>query len=81
MNKDKVGEPFQYPNTFLLSYLVMLKYTFIYHIDRHRGYCTRGHARGKVSSIPDYTTISRRINKLNLKLKDESSSKEYIKDD
>jgi hypothetical protein len=54
----------------------MLKYTFIYLIYRHRGYCTRGHARGKVPSIPVYITISRRINKLNLKLKDDGSSKE-----
>jgi len=30
MNKDKVGEPFHYPNTFLLI-LDMLKHTFIYH--------------------------------------------------
>src|SRR5262245_33187409 len=26
MNKDKIGEPFHYPNTFLLSYLTMPKY-------------------------------------------------------
>ncbi len=42
----------------------------------------QGHARGKVPSIPDYTTISRRINKLNIKVEDtvtkESTKAEYI---
>jgi hypothetical protein len=30
----------------------------------------QGHAHGKVPSIPDYTTINRRINRLNIKIKD-----------
>ncbi len=30
----------------------------------------QGHAKGKVPSIPDYTTISRRINRLDIKIKD-----------
>jgi hypothetical protein len=30
----------------------------------------QGHTKGKVPSIPDYTTISRRINKLDIKIKD-----------
>jgi IS5 family transposase len=30
----------------------------------------QGHAKGKVPSIPDYTTINRRINRLNIKIKD-----------
>jgi hypothetical protein len=28
------------------------------------------HAKGKVPSIPDYSTISRRINKMDIKIKD-----------
>jgi len=36
MNKDKIGEPYHYPNTFLLSYLAMPKRTFICHIDKPR---------------------------------------------
>ena len=33
MNKDKVGEPFHYPNTFLLL-LDMPKHIFIFHTDK-----------------------------------------------
>ena len=44
----------------------------------------KGHAKGKVPSIPDYTTISRRINRLNIKVEDaiiadnESTKDNYI---
>ena len=76
-NKDKVGEPFHYPNTFLL----LLGYAKVYF---HLPYIqtkgiTQGHAKGKVPSIPHYTTINRRINKLNIKVEDtvtEGSSKD-----
>jgi hypothetical protein len=68
MNKDKVGEPFHYPNTFLL----LLGYAKVYfHLPyRQTEGIAQGHAKGKVPSIPDYTTISRRINKLDIKIKD-----------
>jgi formyltetrahydrofolate synthetase len=36
----------------------------------------QGHAHGKVPSIPDYTTINRRINRLDIKIKD-TDSKEF----
>src|SRR6476620_9357456 len=68
------------PTPFSFFDLVMLKYTFICHLDKHkRRYCTRGHAKCKVPSIPDYTTINRRINRLNIKIKDtdNKSSKEF----
>ncbi len=32
----------------------------------------QGHAHGKVPSIPDYSTISRRINRLDIKIQDKS---------
>ena len=57
----------------------MLKYIFICHIDKPRE-LQEGHAKGKVPSIPDYTTINRRINKLNIKVKD-TVTKESTKDD
>ncbi len=65
MNKDKVGEPFHYPNTFLL----LLGYAKAYfHLPyRQTEGITQGHAKGKVPSIPDFTTINRRINRLNIK--------------
>jgi hypothetical protein len=65
MNQGKIGEPFHYPNTFLL----LLGYAKIYF---HLPYIqtegiTQAHAKGKVSSIPDFTTINRRINRLDIK--------------
>jgi DDE family transposase len=69
MNKDKVGEPFYYPNTFLL----LLGYTKVYfHLPyRQTEGIAPGHAKGKVPSIPHYTTISRRrIIRLNIKVED-----------
>jgi DDE family transposase len=80
MNKDKVGEPFHYPNTFLL----LLGYAKAYfHLPyRQTEGIAQGHAKGKVPSIPDFTTINRRINKLNIRIKDTANSKkskdEYI---
>jgi hypothetical protein len=50
MNKDKVGEPFHYPNTFLL----LLGYAKVYfHLPyRQTEGITQAHAKGKVPSIP-----------------------------
>ena len=58
MNKNKVGEPFHYPNTFL----PLLGYAKVYFHPPYRQTkegIAQGHARGKVPSIPDYSTISR----------------------
>ena len=75
MNKDKVGEPFHYPNTFLL----LLGYAKAYfHLPfRQTEGIAQGHAHGKVPSIPDYSTISRRINRLDIKIKEDNKSKEF----
>jgi hypothetical protein len=57
MNKYKVGdEPFHYPNTFLL----LLGYAKAYfHLPyRQTEGIAQGHAKGKVPSIPDYSTIN-----------------------
>ena len=77
MNKDKVGEPFSYPDTFLL----LLGYAKVYfHLPyRQTEGIAQGHAKGKVPSIPHYTTINRRINKLDIKIKD-NTSKEFEDD-
>ncbi len=50
MNKDKIGEPFHYPNTFLL----LLGYAKVYfHLPfRQTEGIAQGHAKGKVPSIP-----------------------------
>src|SRR6478672_6372824 len=76
MNKDKIGEPFHYPNTFLL----LLGYAKAYFHLQYRQTEERiaqGHTRGKVPSISDYTTIKRRINRLDIKIKDNKNNKEF----
>ncbi len=79
MNKDKVGEPFHYPDTFVL----LLGYAKAYfHLPyRQTEGIAQGHAKGKLPSIPDYTTINRRINRLDIKLNDNKNKDfegEYI---
>src|SRR6476469_4855192 len=79
MNKDKVGEPFHYPDTFLL----LLGHAKAYfHLPyRQTEGITQAHAKGKVPSIPDYTTINRRINKLNIQINNNKysvSKHEYL---
>jgi hypothetical protein len=66
MNEGKVGEPFHYPNSFLL----LLGYARVYfHLPyRQTEGIVRAHAEDKIPSIPDYITISRRINKLDVKV-------------
>ena len=74
MNQDKVGEPFHYPNTFLL----LLGYAKVYfHLPyrQTKEGITQAHAKGKVPSIPNYTTINRRINRLDIKIKDTIDNK------
>jgi len=58
MNKYKVGAPFHYPDTFL----PLLGYAKAYfHLPyRQTEGIAQGHAKGKVPSIPHYTTINRR---------------------
>ena len=75
MNKDKVGEPFHYPNTFLL----LLGYAKAYfHLPyRQTEGIAQGHANGKVPSIPDYTTISRRINRLDIKIENDDKNEQF----
>ena len=77
MNKDKVGEPFRYPNTFLL----LLGHAKAYfHLPyRQTEGMAQGHAKGKVPSIPNYSTINRRISRLDVKIND-NKSKEFEND-
>ena len=79
MNKDKVGEPFHYPNTFLL----LLGYAKAYfHLPyRQTEGIAQGHAKGKVPSIPHYTTINRRINRLDIKIKDTDNKDKEFEDE
>jgi Transposase DDE domain len=66
MNHDKVGEPYDYPN----SFIQLLGYMRAYFRLPYRQ--TEGviiaHASTKVPGIPHYSTISRRINRLEIKI-------------
>ena len=79
MNKDKVGEPFHYPNTFLL----LLGYAKAYfHLPyRQTEGIAQGHAKGKLPSIPDFTTINRRLNKLNIQINNNNNNKDNVSKD
>ena len=79
MNKDKVGEPFHYPNTFLL----LLGYAKAYfHLPyRQTEGITQAHAKGKVPSIPDFSTINRRINKLNIPINNNNNNNNKLSKD
>src|SRR6476469_3879025 len=79
MNKDKVGEPFHYPDTFLL--LLGYAKTYFHLPYRQTEGITQAHAKGKVSSIPHYTTISRRVNRLDIKIKDLDKKNKQFKDE
>ena len=68
MNRDKVGEPFQYPNTFLL--LLACQSVISSSLSANRGYCKRTCQR-KIAINPRYSTINRRINRLDIKVIDD----------
>ena len=42
---------------------------------------TQGHAKGKVPSIPDFTTINRRINRLDIRIKEDDNKNKEFQDD
>jgi hypothetical protein len=66
MNEDIIIEPFHFSNTFLLliGYAKVISSAIL---EIEEG-IARWHVHGKVISIPDYTKISRRINRLDIKI-------------
>ena len=55
----------------------MPRRTFIFPYRQTEG-IAQGHAKGKIPSIPHYTTINRRINRLDIKIKDtDNKDKEF----
>ena len=84
MNKDKVGKkPFHYPtNSFLLLLLGYANKAYFHLPYRQtKEGIAQGHAKWKVPSISDYTTINRRINRLDIKIKDNKSNNKEFEDD
>ena len=69
MNQGKEGRKFVYPN----SFIKLLAYMRIYfHLPyRQTEGVVREHASNTLPSIPDYSNISRRINKLDIKIWDD----------
>jgi len=74
MNRGKTGEPFLYPDTFVL----MLGYAKAYfHLPyRQTEGIVKGYTGDKIPSIPDFSTISRRINRLDLKIENKNRTRE-----
>ena len=67
MNHGKVGEPYNYPD----SFMQLLGYTRAYfHLPYRQTQegVVMAYASTKLPCIPDYSTISRRINKLDIKI-------------
>jgi hypothetical protein len=69
LNKDKIGKraisisQYFFPSTWICQCIFHLPY-------RQSEGIAQGHAHGKLPSIPHYTTINRRINRLNIKVED-----------
>jgi len=72
MNKYKRGRKFVYPDSFIRSLGYMKAY---FHLPyRQTEGVVREHASNTLQSIPDYSRICRRINKLNIKICDDKSN-------
>jgi hypothetical protein len=66
MNKDKEGRKFVYPDSFIKLLGYMRAY---FHLPyRQTEGVVREHASNTLPSIPDYSNISRRINRLDIKI-------------
>jgi IS5 family transposase len=66
LNQGKVGEPYDYPDSFIQLLGYMRAY---FHLPyRQTEGVVNSHASTKVPGIPHYSTINRRINKLEIKI-------------
>ena len=66
MNHGKVGEPYNYPDSFIQLLGYMRAY---FHLPyRHTQGVVIAHASTKVPRIPNYSTISRRVSRLDIKI-------------
>ena len=80
MNKDKEGRKFVYPDSFIKLLGYMRAY---FHLPyRQTEGVVREHASNTLPSIPDYSNISRRINRLDIKISsDDDVNKSNLFDD
>ncbi len=79
MNKDKEGRKFVYPDSLIKLLGYMRAY---FHLPyRQTEGVVREHASNTLPSIPDYSNISRRINRLDIKIIDDDITKSNLHDD
>jgi Transposase DDE domain len=79
MNKDKEGRKFVYPDSFIKLLGYMRAY---FHLPyRQTEDVVREHASNTLPSIPDYSNISRRINRLDIKISDDDDKSNLFDDD
>ncbi len=79
MNKEKEGRKFVYPDSFVKLLGYMRAY---FHLPyRQTEGVVREHASNTLPSIPDYSNISRRINRLDIKIIDDDITKSNLHDD
>ena len=69
MNKGKEGRKFVYPDSFI-KLLGYMKDIFSFTIQITEG-VVRKHTSNTLPSVPDYSNISRRINRLDIKINDD----------
>ena len=76
MNYGKKGVQYYYPD----SFVELLGYMRVYfHLPyRQTEGVVRAHANEKVPSIPDYSTINRRVNKLDIKINEKVDNDNVI---
>ena len=78
MNREKEGRKFVYPDSFIKLLGYMRAY---FHLPyRQTEGVIREHASNTLPSVPDYSNISKRINRLNIKINDDDD-KSSIHDD
>ena len=79
MNKNKEGRKFVYPDSFIKLLGYMRAY---FHLPyRQTEGVVREHAFNTLPSIPDYSNISRRINRLDIKISLDGADKSDLHDD
>ena len=79
MNQGKEGRKFVYPDSFIKLLGYMRAY---FHLPyRQTEGVVREHASNTLPSIPDYSNISRRINRLDIKIYDDANKSSLHNDD
>ena len=79
MNKGKEGRKFVYPDSFIKLLGYMRAY---FHLPyRQTEGIVRAHAANTLPSIPDYSRICRRINRLNIKINDDVNNNSSLQHD